>query len=93
VILHDGVADSVQDTREWALVDALASAGYRVILADHRGHGRSDKPHDSAAYAMVLRVADAVAILDQLGVQRAHFVGRSWGGRLCFGIGEHAPGA
>jgi pimeloyl-ACP methyl ester carboxylesterase len=92
VILHDGFADSVQDTREWALVDALASAGYRVILADHRGHGRSDKPHDSAAYAMVLRVADAVAILDQLGVQRAHFVGRSWGGRLCFGIGEHAPG-
>ncbi len=92
VILHDGFADSVQDLREWVLVDALASAGYRVILADHRGHGRSDKPHDSAAYAMALRVADAVAIVDRLGIQRAHFVGRSWGGRLCFGIGEHAPG-
>jgi pimeloyl-ACP methyl ester carboxylesterase len=91
VIVHDGFADSVQDLREWALVDALAREGYRVVLADHRGHGRSDKPHDPAAYAMALRVADAVAILDRLGIERAHFVGRSWGGRLCFGIGEHAP--
>jgi pimeloyl-ACP methyl ester carboxylesterase len=92
VIFHDGFGDCVQDLREWALVDALASEGYRVILADHRGHGRSDKPHDPAAYTMQLRVADAVAILDRLGIERAHFVGRSWGGRLCFGIGEQAPG-
>jgi 3-oxoadipate enol-lactonase len=32
-----------------------------------------------------------VAVLDELGVERAHFVGLSWGGRLGFGIGEHAP--
>lgn len=92
VILHDGFADSVEDLREWALADALASDGFRVILADHRGHGHSDKPHDPAAYTMALRVADAVAVLDRLAIERAHFVGRSWGGRLCFGIGEHAPG-
>jgi pimeloyl-ACP methyl ester carboxylesterase len=92
VILHDGFADSVQDLREWGLADTLASEGFRVVFADHRGHGRSDKPHDPAAYAMLLRVADALAILDRLGIERAHFVGRSWGGRLCFGIGEHAPG-
>jgi pimeloyl-ACP methyl ester carboxylesterase len=92
VILYDGFADSVQDLREWLLADALASEGFRVIFADHRGHGRSDKPRDPSAYAMPLRVADAVAILDRLGIERAHFVGRSWGGRLCFGIGEHAPG-
>jgi pimeloyl-ACP methyl ester carboxylesterase len=92
VMLHDGFADSVEDLREWVMVDALASGGFRVILADHRGHGRSDKPHDPAAYSMALRVADAVAILDLLRIERAHFVGRSWGGRLCFGIGEYAPG-
>lgn len=92
VIFHDGFGDSVQDLREWALVDALASEGFRVILVDHRGHGRSDKPHAPAAYAMPLRVADAIAILDQLAIERAHVVGRSWGGRLCFGIGEQAPG-
>jgi pimeloyl-ACP methyl ester carboxylesterase len=40
---------------------------------------------------MPLRVADAVAVLDELGIERAHFIGNSWGGRLGFGIGEHAP--
>jgi pimeloyl-ACP methyl ester carboxylesterase len=39
---------------------------------------------------MRLRVADAVSVLDAIGVQRAHFVGTSYGGRLCFGIGQHA---
>jgi pimeloyl-ACP methyl ester carboxylesterase len=92
VILHDGFADCVHDLREWVMAEALASEGFRVIFADHRGHGRSDKPHDPAAYTMPLRAADAVAVLDRLGIERAHFVGRSWGGRLCFGIGEHARG-
>ncbi len=40
---------------------------------------------------MQLRAADAVAVLDELGIERAHFIGNSWGGRLGFGIGEHAP--
>jgi len=91
VVLHDGFGDSVQDLSEWPVADALAGEGFRVIFADHRGHGRSDKPHDPAAYALPLRVADAVSILDRLGIERADFIGRSWGGRLCFGIGEHAP--
>ena len=41
---------------------------------------------------MPLRVADVVAVLDVLAIERAHFIGISWGGRLCFGIGEHAAG-
>lgn len=40
---------------------------------------------------MPLRAADVVAVLDVLGLERAHFIGTSWGGCLCFGIGEHAP--
>jgi 3-oxoadipate enol-lactonase len=40
---------------------------------------------------MPLRVADAVSVLDALEVERAHFVGSSYRGRLGFGIGEHAP--
>jgi len=56
------------------------------------GLGKSEKPHDPGAYEMPRRVADTVAVLDELGVERAHFIGQSWGGRLGFGIGEHAPG-
>ena len=40
---------------------------------------------------MRLRVADAVAVLDALGIDRAHFIGTSYGARLGFGLGEHAP--
>ena len=61
---------------------------FRLIYVDHRGVGRSDKPHEVEAHAMPLRVADAVAVLDELGIERAHFVGTSYGARLGFGIGE-----
>ena len=39
---------------------------------------------------MPLVVADVAAVLDDLLIERAHFIGISWGGRLCFGIAEHA---
>jgi pimeloyl-ACP methyl ester carboxylesterase len=91
VVLHGGLLDSVADLRESAFAQALPSSGFRLVYVDHRGLGSSDKPHDPEAYAMPLRVADAVAVLDQLGIERAHFIGQSWGGRLGFGIGEHAP--
>jgi pimeloyl-ACP methyl ester carboxylesterase len=92
VVLHGGLLDSVTDLRESALAQALPSSEFRLIYVDHRGLGNSDKPHDPDAYEMRQRVADAVAVLDELGLERAHFIGQSWGGRLGFGIGEHAPG-
>lgn len=79
------------DVRESDIARALPLGEFRLIYADHRGLGRSDQPHDPVAYAMPLRVGDAVAVLDELDIERAHFIGKSWGGRLEFGIGEHAP--
>lgn len=91
VLLHGGFLDSIDDTRESRIAQALPVNEFRLIYVDHRGLGRSDKPHDPESYAMPVRVADAVSVLDELSIERAHFVGTSWGGRLCFGIGEHAP--
>jgi pimeloyl-ACP methyl ester carboxylesterase len=91
VVLHGGLVDSVELVRDSSIATALAADEFRLIYVDHRGLGRSDKPHDPESYAMPLRVADAVAVLDELGIERAHFIGLSWGGRLGFGIGEHAP--
>lgn len=93
VVCHGGIVDSVDLVRESPLVSTLARfpEEFRLVPVDHRGVGRSDAPHDPAAYAMRLRVADATAVLDEIGARRAHFVGTSWGGRLGFGIGEHAP--
>jgi pimeloyl-ACP methyl ester carboxylesterase len=91
VVLHGGFLDSVAEVRDSNVAQALPADEFRLIYVDHRGLGRSDKPHDPEAYTMPLRVADAVAVLDGLGIERAHFIGTSWGGRLGFGIGEHAP--
>lgn len=90
VVFFAGLADPLAYCRTSGLARAL-SAHTRLIFADHRGHGRSDKPHDVAAYALPLRVADVVAVLDALHIGQAHFVGFSWGARLGFAMGEHAP--
>lgn len=91
VVVHGGFLDSVADLENSAIAGGLPPGEFRLVYVDHRGLGRSDKPHDAEAYGMPLRVADAVAVLDRLGLKRAHFIGMSWGGRLGFGIGEHAP--
>ncbi len=92
-VLYGGILDSVDAVGDAPLAQALKGqpGEFRLIYVDHRGVGRSHKPTAVEAYAMPLRVADAVAVLDELGVERAHFIGASYGGRLGFGIGEHAP--
>jgi pimeloyl-ACP methyl ester carboxylesterase len=67
------------------------SSEFRLIFADHRGQGGSDKPRVVSAYALATRVGDALAVLDALRIERAHFLGSSWGARLGFALGEHAP--
>jgi pimeloyl-ACP methyl ester carboxylesterase len=91
VVLHGGLLDSVGSVRGSHIAQALPHDEFRLVFVDHRGVGRSDKPHSIEAYAMPRRVADAVAVLDELEIRRAHFIGNSWGGRLGYGIGEHAP--
>lgn len=90
VVVYPGFADPLEYAKSSPLAEAL-SEEFRLVYADHRGLGRSDKPHDVAAYGLTTRVADVVAVLDAIGVERAHFLGFSWGARLGFAVGEHAP--
>lgn len=90
VLFYTGFADPLEVAKASRLAQAL-SRDFRLIFADHRGQGGSDKPHEASAYALSTRVGDAVAVLDALGIERTHFVGSSWGARLGFALGEHAP--
>lgn len=62
--------------------ETLTHAGFRVIGLDCRGHGRSDRPHDEAAYAVELMAQDVVRLLDHVDVRTAHYLGYSMGGRI-----------
>ncbi len=90
VLFYTGFADPLEVAARSHLAGALGRE-FRLIFADHRGQGGSDKPHEMTSYALPKRVADAVAVLDALGIERAHFLGSSWGARLGFALGEHAP--
>jgi pimeloyl-ACP methyl ester carboxylesterase len=90
VLFYTGFADPLEVAKASRLARAL-SGEFRLIYADHRGQGGSDKPREMGAYALPTRVGDAVAVLDSLGIERAHFLGSSWGARLGFALGEHAP--
>ena len=90
LLLHHGWAGSSQSWRQFGYLDALTES-YRVILMDARGHGRSDKPHDEAAYTMELRTGDVLAVLDGVGVDRVHYWGYSMGGRTGFALLQWRP--
>ena len=72
-------------------VAALTRAGRRVIALDNRGHGRSDKPHDPAAFHTGLMAQDAVALLDHLGLERADVMGYSMGARITAFMAQAHP--
>ncbi len=60
----------------------LNDAGYRTIALDNRGHGQSTKAYEEADYAPAKMASDAAALLDHLGIERAHVMGYSMGARI-----------
>ncbi|MFN8109804.1 MAG: alpha/beta hydrolase [Thermoleophilia bacterium] len=58
---------------------ALQRAGYRVVTYDARGHGDSPPAADPGAYDYPTLAADALAVLDAVGADRAVLVGQSMG--------------
>jgi pimeloyl-ACP methyl ester carboxylesterase len=90
LVLHHGTGGSGPDWVDLGYVEALQDR-HRLILIDARGHGQSDKPHDPAAYDLSLRAADVVAVLDDLEMQAASFLGYSMGGWIGFGLAKRFP--
>lgn len=90
VLLLHGYTSSAAAWAYYGYVDALRTH-HRVVAIDARGHGRSGKPHDPAAYALPQRLDDVEAVLDALDIARAHVVGYSMGGWMAFGLAAQRP--
>src|SRR4051794_4472796 len=89
VVLVHGFPDSHRLWRHQ--VPALRDAGFQVIVPDLRGYGASDKPADVESYSIPFLAGDVLAVLDHLGVERAHVVGHDWGAALSWAIAAFAP--
>jgi len=76
----------------WRLqVPALVSAGFRVIVPDMRGFGRSSAPAEVAAYDVLTLCGDLCGLLDELGEQDAVFVGHDWGATVTWQLAVLHP--
>ena len=93
LLLHGFAADSEANWVRPHVVEALVAAGRRVVALDARGHGRSDKPHDPAAYADDAMVRDAQALLDHLGIDRVDVCGYSMGAMTTYALVAREPRA
>jgi pimeloyl-ACP methyl ester carboxylesterase len=89
VLLLHGFPDSGRLWRDQ--VPSLTDAGLRAIVPDLRGFGASEAPAAVEDYRIGRSVADMVAVLDQLGVERARVVGHDWGAAVAWAMALLAP--
>jgi pimeloyl-ACP methyl ester carboxylesterase len=63
-------------------VPPLVDAGFRVIIPDHLGFGRSDKPADPSLYRIQRHAARLEQFLESLNLREATVVCQDWGGPI-----------
>lgn len=77
VILAHGFPELAYSWRHQ--IPVLAEAGYHVLAPDQRGYGGSSCPEAIEAYDIHHLTADLVGLLDDVGAERAVWVGHDWG--------------
>ncbi len=93
VLLIMGISN---DALGWPgqFIGALVDSGYQVIRYDHRGTGESDWIKDWSSkhpYSLADMADDGVAVMNSLGIQKAHVVGISMGGMIAQELAINHP--
>lgn len=91
VILLHGYTTNLEGQFVRTGVFGALSPHFRTIALDARGHGRSGKPHDRAAYGPEMG-RDVTRLMDHLGLRRAHIVGYSMGAHIVAQLAVLDPG-
>jgi pimeloyl-ACP methyl ester carboxylesterase len=79
------------DLRSWEPQLRQFGRRYRAIAFNARGYPPSDVPESAACYSQTLAADDIKAVLDHLGIDRAHIVGLSMGGFATLHFGFRHP--
>jgi 3-oxoadipate enol-lactonase len=87
LLLLEGMGGDIPGWRR--NVPALATR-HRVVVYDHRGNGRSTMPDETVT--MGAFVEDAMAMLDEIGADRGHLYGQSFGGMVAMETALTHPG-
>ncbi len=93
LLLHHGFGC----TKMWKeIYPGLISAGYRVVMYDRRGYGRSERGEDFASFYVSEKfrsdsVDDLKALLDSLAINHVHLVGQCEGGVIAVDFAAKNP--
>jgi pimeloyl-ACP methyl ester carboxylesterase len=72
-------------------IPALAAAGYHVLAPDQRGYGRTTSPAEIADYNIADLSGDLIGLLDDVGAEKAVFVGHDWGAPVVWSSAQLHP--
>ena len=89
LVLQHGFNASIMDWYEFGYVERLHNE-HNLILVDARGHGASDKLQEPEDYTLDRLVSDVTAVMDDLHIKKAHYLGYSMGGWIGFGMAKYA---
>lgn len=82
---------AIVHARQWKAQVPYLSRYFRVITVEGRGNGRADRPENPEAYLDREYVADAVAVMDAVGIDRAVVSGLSMGARHALQLAAWYP--
>ena len=86
VVLISGLGSQLGS---WETQIPIYSENFRVVVFDNRGVGMSEKP--DYPYTIEMMADDTVGLIDSLGMDKAHFIGKSMGGMVTQWIGVKYP--
>jgi len=86
ILLHGGAGAGIN----WSLIFKEPPVGFRLIVPDLRGHGRSTNP--SAEFTFRQSALDVFAMLDHLGIERFKAIGVSLGAKTLLHVATQQPG-
>jgi len=89
VILLHGFPDLWQG---WHFqIQPLADSGFRVLIPNQRGYGKSDKPPGVSSYDIEHLASDVIALADAEGSSTFNLIGHDWGGIVAWWVAARFP--